>query len=90
MSETNQEEPVYTKEQLEEMRQKANLFYQQNVEAAELELRYETAQAAISKARLERMMNEVRMAQLMAGPPKEKEQDPSPVKATEKKQLKKS
>lgn len=82
MSENNKNEPVkdlengpevdYTPEQILEMRANMIAYYNNQLEVLKLQHEFEKLKAEISESQLKQLMNEIRSAQLLAGPPKEK------------------
>lgn len=64
-------------EEMAQFRKKAAAYYKDQTLVLEAQFKYETLLAEIEEARAKRMTMTLRMAQMMAGPPKESEVDPS-------------
>lgn len=73
-----QEQPEMTPAQMVEFRKKAKAYYNDQSVVLKAQLEYESLLADIEEARAKRMTMTIRMAQMMAGPPKDKEQGPVP------------
>lgn len=73
-----QEGPEMTPAQMAEFRKKATEYYKNQTGVLKAQLEYESLLADIEEARTKRMTMTIRMAQMMAGPPQEKESGPVP------------
>ena len=73
-----QEEREMTPAQMVEFRKKAKAYYNDQSVVLKAQLEYESLLADIEEARTKRMTMTIRMAQMMAGPPQEKETGPLP------------
>ena len=73
-----QEGPEMTPAQMAEFRKKATEYYKNQTGVLKAQLEYESLLADIEEARTKRMTMTIRMAQMMAGPPQEKEASPAP------------
>tara|TARA_B110000503_G_C7157013_1_gene417785 strand:+ start:1046 stop:1372 length:327 start_codon:yes stop_codon:yes gene_type:complete len=71
-----QEEREMTPAQMVEFRKKAKAYYNDQSVVLKAQLEYESLLADIEEARTKRLTMTIRMAQMMAGPPKETEKGP--------------
>ena len=69
-----QEEREMTPAQMVEFRKKAKAYYNDQSVVLKAQLEYESLLADIEEARTKRLTMTIRMAQMMAGPPKEKDE----------------
>jgi acyl-CoA reductase-like NAD-dependent aldehyde dehydrogenase len=78
--ETNKQERELSPEEMAEQRQRMIFFYKGQEEYLSAILKHEELKANISKARAERIMYDIRIAQMMAGPQEEEfdEETPTP------------
>ena len=74
---TNQEERELSPEEIAQQRANMMAFYKDQEEYLHTVLKHEELKAAISKARAERFMYDIRVAQMMAGPQEEDSQEES-------------
>lgn len=65
---TNNEERELTQEEIDAQRKNMVAFYKDQEEYLALVLKHEELKASISKARAERIMYDIRIAQMLAGP----------------------
>jgi acyl-CoA reductase-like NAD-dependent aldehyde dehydrogenase len=68
---TNQEEKEFTPEEMAQQRKNMIAYYKDQEQYLSVVLRHEELKASISKARAERVMYDIRVAQMMAGPQEE-------------------
>lgn len=68
---TNQEEREFTPEEIAQQRKNMIAYYKDQEEYLNVVLKHEELKALISKARAERVMYDIRVAQMMAGPQEE-------------------
>lgn len=78
MSETNQQDREPTEAELKAYREKMIQYYKEQIPLLKSQKEYETLLADIEEARAKRVTMTMRIAQIMAGPPQEKEQTPNP------------
>lgn len=77
LNETDTPEKEYTPEEIKEMRDKMRKSYTESIETLKLQDEFERLTANITENQAKTMMNQIRMAQMMAGPPKETPPDPN-------------
>ena len=68
---TNQEEREFSPEEIAQQRENMLAYYKDQEEYLTVVLKHEELKASISKARAERFMYDIRVAQMMAGPQEE-------------------
>jgi CHASE3 domain sensor protein len=75
MSKLNEQDaPVekeYTPEELKQMRERMMKSYKESIEVLKLQDEFERLTANIAESQAKTMMNQIRMAQMAMGPPKE-------------------
>jgi CHASE3 domain sensor protein len=75
MSKLNEQDaPVekeYTPEELKQMRERMMKSYKESIEVLKLQDEFEKLTANIAESQAKTMMNQIRMAQMAMGPPKE-------------------
>jgi CHASE3 domain sensor protein len=79
MSETTTEttpEKEYSPEQLKEMRDNMTKYYTEQIKVLKLQDEFEKLHAQIAENQAKTMMNNIRMAQMAMGPPKETKKGP--------------
>jgi CHASE3 domain sensor protein len=64
-------EKEFTPEQLKEMRANMKNYYKEQIDVLKLQDEFERLHASIAENQAKTMMNQIRMAQMAAGPPKE-------------------
>lgn len=89
----NQEQQQLTPEQIEAMRKNMVAYYKEQISTLKLQSEYEKLLAEIEEARAKRIMNTIRIAQMMAGPREEEseeepEHNPQPEKSNPTRKLK--
>jgi len=91
----NQEQQQLTSEQIEAMRKNMVAYYKEQISTLKLQSEYEKLLADIEEARAKRIMNTIRIAQMMAGPREEEEEseeepvhNPQPEKSNPPRKLK--
>lgn len=93
---TNQQERELSPEEIAQQRANMISFYKDQEDYLNTVLKHEELKAAISKARAERVMYDIRTAQMMAGPPDEdlseegNEEQPIPPQEKKSRSLKKN
>lgn len=75
----NQEQQQLTPEQIEAMRKNMVAYYKEQINSLKLQSEYEKLLAEIEESRAKRIMNTIRIAQMMAGPREEEESEEEPV-----------
>lgn len=84
--ETLEKEP--TAEEIQEMRERMQSYYENQIPFLEKQLKYENLLADIELARAKRIEMTIRIAQMTMGPQQEEEQDMMPEEPTQEKQRK--